>query len=60
MELVPGRPEELPAQGTLFPCDEGGGPLSPGVYELYARVVLHHDDGSSLECIGGPWPLEVR
>ena len=64
LELAPGRVERLPAQATLSPCHPGGdaadGPLHPGIYELYARVVLTHDDGSSLESIGGPWPLAVR
>jgi hypothetical protein len=64
LELGAGMVERLPAQATLSPCDPGGGTaagsLPPGTYELYARVVLHHDDGSSLESIGGPWPLEVR
>jgi len=56
--------ERLPAQATLSPCDPAGGSadgsLRPGTYELYVRVMLNHDDGSSLEAIGGPWPLEVR
>ena len=64
LELAPGEVERLPAQGTLSPCDQGGGSadgsLPPGTYELYVRVLLNHDDGSSLEAIGGPWPLEVR
>lgn len=64
LELAPGKVEKLPAQATLSPCDPGGaaadGSLPPGTYELYARVVLNHDDGSSLESIGGPWLLEVR
>ena len=64
LELAAGKVERLPAQATLSPCDPGGGSadgsLRPGTYELYARVVLNHDDGSSLESIGGPWPLEVR
>jgi hypothetical protein len=63
LELVPGRVEKLPAQATLSPCDLGGsaagGSLRSGTYDLYVRVVLNHDDGSSLESFGGPWPLEV-
>lgn len=64
LELGPGKVEKLSAQAALSPCDPGAGAangsLRPGSYELYARVVLNHDDGSSLESIGGPWPLEVR
>jgi hypothetical protein len=44
LELAPGKGETLPAQGTLSPCDPGGGTadesLQPGTYELYARAVL--------------------
>lgn len=64
LEVSPGRVERLPAQATLSPCDPGGaaadGLLRPGTYQLYARVVLSRDDGSILESVGGPWPLEVR
>lgn len=64
LELPPGRIEILPAEATLSPCDPGGdaadASLLPGTYELYVRVVLNHDDGTSRESIGGPWPLEVR
>jgi hypothetical protein len=63
LELVAGEVAKLPAQAALSPCDLPGGvtdgTLRPGAYELYARVVLNNDDGSSLEAIGGPWPLEV-
>jgi hypothetical protein len=63
LKLVAGKVAELPAQAALSPCDPGGGvtdgTLRPGTYELYARVVLNNDDGSSLEAVGGPWPLEV-
>lgn len=65
LTLAEGEVERLPAQATLSPCDPGGsaavdGSLRRGTYELYVRVVLNHDDGSSLEAVGGPWPLEVR
>ena len=64
LELSPGKVERLSAQAALSPCGQGDdgadGSLLPGAYELYVRVVLNHDDGSSLESIGGPWPLEVR
>jgi hypothetical protein len=64
LEIAPGKVEKLPAQVTLAPCESGGGAgsgtLRPGRYELYGRVVLNHDDGTSVVSIGGPWPLEVR
>jgi hypothetical protein len=64
LELARGEVEQLPARASLSPCSsgggDGGGSLRPGTYELYARVLLSHDDGSSLESIGGPWLLEVR
>jgi hypothetical protein len=68
LELSPGRAETLPAHGALTPCaaetnDGAGGdvqPLRVGTYDLYARLVLNLDDGTSHESFGGPWPLEVR
>ncbi len=65
LALAEGEVESLPARATLSPCGPGGsvaadGSLRPGTYELYVRVVLNHDDGSSLESVGGPWPLELR
>jgi len=63
LELDPGKVESLAAQATLLPCEGGsaaGESLPPGTYELYVRVVLNHDDGSSVESVGGPWQLEVR
>jgi hypothetical protein len=63
LELTPGTVETLPAQATLAACAPGAGAenelLKPGKYELYARVLLNHDDGSSTEVFGGPWPLEL-
>jgi hypothetical protein len=60
--LTPGTAEQLPALVALTPCDPGDAEksLPPGAYGLYARVVLNQDDGSSLEAIGGPWPLVLR
>jgi hypothetical protein len=64
LELTPGQVETLPAQAPLAACTSDGDvraqSLSPGRYALYARVVLNHDDGSSTEVFGGPWPLELR
>ncbi len=64
LAMAPGEVETWPAHATLAPCDPGSGAadgsLRPGSYELYARVVLNHDDGSRQESVGGPWPLEIR
>jgi hypothetical protein len=62
IELGPGHAKQLPALGILSPCDttEAEKSLLPGKYQLYARVVLHRDDGSSLEANGGPWPLVIQ
>jgi hypothetical protein len=59
-DLTPGRTERLPGTATLASCEPGGGSLSPGAYELYARVVFTPDDGPDVESFGGPWPLDVR
>ena len=64
LEVGPGKAERLPGRAALSPCDPsagaGDGSLHAGTYELYARVLLNHDDGSTSESIGGPWPLELR
>jgi hypothetical protein len=65
LELAPGRTERLPGEATLVSCQSGAGPVPPGTYELYARVVFTPDDGApdreaSVESFGGPWPLQVR
>ncbi|MQS16702.1 hypothetical protein F7Q99_32070 [Streptomyces kaniharaensis] len=59
-DLSPGQTERLPGEAALTSCDPGGGPVPPGSYELYARVVVRPDDGPAVESFGGPWPLEVR
>jgi len=59
LELADGKVERMPAMATLVPCS-GGGVLAPGTYDLYVRVVLNLDDGSRVDSLGGPWPLEVR
>jgi hypothetical protein len=58
--LGPGKIEHLPGQAALVSCAPGGGPVRPGTYELYARVVITQDDGTPVESFGGPWPLEVH
>lgn len=60
LDLVAGRAERLPGAATLVSCQPGGGPLPPGRYEMYARVVLTGDDGTAVASFGGPWPLQVR
>jgi hypothetical protein len=63
LELAPGKPAALPARAGLSACAPGGGSedqaLTPGGYQLWARVLLNHDDGSNTEVFGGPWPLEL-
>jgi hypothetical protein len=55
-----GDTRSLPAVGSLMSCEPGGRRLPPGVYELYARVVVTPDGGTPQPCFGGPWPLRVR
>jgi len=59
LDLAEGRVEPMPATATLVPCS-GGGALATGSYDLYVRVVLNDDDGSRVDSLGGPYPLEVR
>lgn len=59
VDLADGREASVAATVGLVPCS-GEGTLSPGTYELYARVVLNLDDGSRSGSLGGPWPLELR
>ena len=39
-ELAAGETESMPALASLMSCEPDGGPLPPGGYELYARVVV--------------------
>ncbi|GAA1801751.1 hypothetical protein GCM10009682_24570 [Luedemannella flava] len=55
-DLAPGSSKSLPADVTPGTCR----PLTPGTYELYARVVVTADDGARIQGVGGPWPLELR
>src|SRR3954465_13047983 len=47
-----GDARTLPAVGSLMSCRAE--PLPPGVYALYARVVVTPDDGAPQACFGGP------
>jgi hypothetical protein len=59
-ELAAGETRSVPATASLVWCEPTGGPLAPGRYELYARLVLTTDDGATQRAFGGPWPLDVR
>jgi hypothetical protein len=59
-ELAAGEVRSMPAMASLLSCEPDGGPLPPGRYELYARVVLTPDDGATQRAFGGPWRLRVR
>ena len=58
-ELAAGETRSVPALASLVSCEPDGGPLPPGRYELYARMVLTPDDGAAQQAFGGPWPLSV-
>ena len=59
-ELAAGETRTMPALASLVSCEPAGGPLPPGAYELYARVVVTRDDGAAQRAFGGPWRLRVR
>jgi hypothetical protein len=59
-ELAAGETRTMPALASLVSCEPEGGPLPPGDYELYARVVVTPDDGAAQRAFGGPWRLRVR
>lgn len=59
-ELAAGETRTVPAKASLVSCESHGGPLPPGRYELYARMVLTPDDAAVLRAFGGPWRLGVR
>lgn len=59
-ELAAGETRRVEATASLLSCEPGGGPLPPGSYELYARVVLTLDDAAPRQAFGGPWPLRLR
>jgi hypothetical protein len=55
-----GETRTMPALASLVSCEPDGGPLRPGDYALYARVVVSPDDGAPQRAFGGPWRLRVR
>jgi hypothetical protein len=59
-ELAAGETRSVPAVASLVSCESHGGPLPPGRYALYARMVLTRDDGAAQRAFSGPWRLEVR
>jgi hypothetical protein len=59
-ELAAGGTRTVPALASLVSCEPDGGPLPPGRYELYARLVVTPDDGVAQPAFGGPWRLRVR
>jgi hypothetical protein len=59
-EVAAGETRTMPAVASLVSCEPDGGPLPPGAYELYARVVVTPDNGAAQRAFGGPWPLRVR
>jgi hypothetical protein len=59
-ELAAGETKVMPALASLLSCDPDDGPLRPGAYELYARLVVTPDDGAAQRAFGGPWRLRVR
>jgi hypothetical protein len=59
-ELAAAETRSVPAMASLVSCGSHGGPLAPGRYELYVRMVLTPDDGSAQRAFGGPWQLDVR
>jgi hypothetical protein len=58
-EPAAGETRTMPALASLVSCEPDGRPLPPGDYELYARVVLTPDNGTSQRAFGGPWRLRV-
>jgi len=59
-ELAAGETRGMAATASLVSCEPEGGPLPPGGYELYARVLLTPDDGAAQRAFGGPWRLRLR
>jgi hypothetical protein len=54
-----GEKKTVPAIASLVSCEQDGGPLSPGDYELHAQFVLTPDDGAPITGYGGPLALRV-
>ena len=59
-DVAAGETRTMPALASLVSCEPDGGPLPPGGYELYARLVVTPDDGAAQRAFGGPWRLRVR
>lgn len=59
-ELAAGETRRVPAVASLVSCEPDRGPLPPGRYELYARMVVTPDDGAPQQVFGGPWRLLVQ
>ena len=55
-----GEKKSVPAIASLVSCEQGGGPLAPGDYELYVQFVLTPDDGAAITGYGGPLALRVN
>ena len=54
-----GDKKSVPAIASLMSCEQDGGLLSPGDYELYVQFVLTPDDGAPITGYGGPLALRV-
>ena len=59
-ELAAGETKSVPAIASLMSCEQGGGPVAPGDYELYVQFVLTPDDGAPMTGYGGPLALRVE
>jgi hypothetical protein len=55
LDLKPSQAHELPGGAELSSCAA----LSPGTYQLFARVVFTPDAGTPVESFGGPWPITL-
>ncbi|MFL6101575.1 MAG: hypothetical protein ACJ71T_16635 [Actinomycetales bacterium] len=62
LRLNGGYSHEFTARAALTSCDPSlpDQALSPGRYDVYARVTVNREDGSRVESFGGPWPLEIQ
>lgn len=58
-DLPAGATQSVPGEASLAACGPGGGHLTAGAYELYARVAVSQTEGSTVEAFGGPWALEL-
>lgn len=58
-DLAAGQSRTLPGVIILVSCAPDGGPLPPGDYQLFARVVFRPGSGETMPSFGGPWSLAV-